>query len=87
MKRDLWLEQIYPYPPSVVWQAVTDPAALGQWLMPVFNFAPEASSQSDCCDSRGRVSPSPPKSSSNSSLCRKALGAERRQQKREHDRK
>jgi uncharacterized protein YndB with AHSA1/START domain len=41
MKRDLRFEQIYPYPPSVVWQAVTDPAALGQWLMPVFDFAPE----------------------------------------------
>jgi uncharacterized protein YndB with AHSA1/START domain len=41
MKRDLRLEQTYQYPPSVVWQAVTDPAALGQWLMPVFDFAPE----------------------------------------------
>jgi uncharacterized protein YndB with AHSA1/START domain len=41
MRRDLRLERIYPYAPSVVWQAISDPAALGEWLMPVFDFAPE----------------------------------------------
>jgi uncharacterized protein YndB with AHSA1/START domain len=41
MNRDLRFETIYPYPPSVVWQAVTDPVALGEWLMPVFNFVPD----------------------------------------------
>jgi uncharacterized protein YndB with AHSA1/START domain len=41
MKRDLRLEQIYPYPPSAVWQAVSDPVALGEWLMPVYDFALE----------------------------------------------
>jgi uncharacterized protein YndB with AHSA1/START domain len=42
MKRDLRFEQFYPYPPSVVWQAISEPEALGEWLMPVFDFALEA---------------------------------------------
>lgn len=28
------IEQIYPHPPERVWQALTDPAALAEWLMP-----------------------------------------------------
>ncbi len=27
-----------PHPPEKVWRALTDPALLGQWLLPVFNF-------------------------------------------------
>jgi uncharacterized protein YndB with AHSA1/START domain len=34
MKRDLQLEAFYPYPVEVVWQALTDAAALSEWLMP-----------------------------------------------------
>ena len=41
MRRDLRLERIYPHAPSVVWKAISDPVALGEWLMPVFDFAPE----------------------------------------------
>lgn len=34
MKRDLHFEATYPHPPQKVWRALTDPAALAQWLMP-----------------------------------------------------
>ena len=34
MKRDLRFENIYPYPPERVWRAITDPAAIADWLMP-----------------------------------------------------
>jgi uncharacterized protein YndB with AHSA1/START domain len=27
-------EVTYPHPPDVVWAAITDPAAIGRWLMP-----------------------------------------------------
>jgi uncharacterized protein YndB with AHSA1/START domain len=27
-------EETYPHPPERVWQALTDPAELGVWLMP-----------------------------------------------------
>lgn len=40
MRRDLTLETDLPHPPSAVWQALTDPAALSEWLMPVHGFAP-----------------------------------------------
>jgi uncharacterized protein YndB with AHSA1/START domain len=39
MTRDLRFEQIYPYPPDRVWQAITDPEAISDWLMPT-DFAP-----------------------------------------------
>jgi uncharacterized protein YndB with AHSA1/START domain len=39
MKRDLRFENIYPYPPERVWRALTDPAAIADWLMPN-NFEP-----------------------------------------------
>ena len=55
MNRDLRFETIYPYPPSVVWQAVTDPAALGEWLMPVFEFAPEVGRNSPFASNPNRV--------------------------------
>src|SRR5882672_1620934 len=42
MKRDLRLEREYDHPPALVWEALTDPAALGEWLMPTFDFAAEA---------------------------------------------
>jgi uncharacterized protein YndB with AHSA1/START domain len=42
MARDLVLESELPYPPADVWRALTDPAALSEWLMPVHDFAPEA---------------------------------------------
>jgi uncharacterized protein YndB with AHSA1/START domain len=39
MKRDLHFEIVYPHPPERVWHALTDPAAIAQWLMPN-NFEP-----------------------------------------------
>ncbi len=33
MRRDVVLERIYEYPPERVWRALTDPRALGDWLM------------------------------------------------------
>ena len=33
MKRDLRFEFTYPHPPERVWRALTDPAALREWLM------------------------------------------------------
>ncbi|SDM48863.1 SRPBCC family protein [Nonomuraea jiangxiensis] len=40
MRRDLTLETDLPHPPADVWRALTDPAALSEWLMPVHGFAP-----------------------------------------------
>lgn len=40
MKRALRKERVYPVRPEVVWEALTNPAALAEWLMPN-NFAPE----------------------------------------------
>jgi uncharacterized protein YndB with AHSA1/START domain len=34
MNRDLRFEEHYPYPPERVWEAVTDSAAIADWLMP-----------------------------------------------------
>lgn len=34
MKRDLHFEIAYPHPPEKVWQALTDPVAIAEWLMP-----------------------------------------------------
>jgi uncharacterized protein YndB with AHSA1/START domain len=39
MKRDLHFEIVYPHPPDKVWQALTDPGAIAEWLMPN-NFEP-----------------------------------------------
>ena len=44
MKRDLRFEQIYPYPPDRVWEAITDPEAMADWLMPN-NFVPQIGHQ------------------------------------------
>ena len=33
MRRDLKFEATYPHPPERVWRALTEPAALAQWLM------------------------------------------------------
>ncbi len=33
MKRDLSFTRDYPHPPERVWQALTDPQALAEWLM------------------------------------------------------
>ena len=44
MKRDLRFEQIYPYPPDRVWEAITDPEAMAEWLMPN-NFVPQIGHQ------------------------------------------
>lgn len=41
MKRDVILERIYPYPIERVWRALTDPQALGDWLMKCPDFVPE----------------------------------------------
>jgi uncharacterized protein YndB with AHSA1/START domain len=40
MARDITMSIELPAPPDRVWQALTDPAALGEWLMPVEEFAP-----------------------------------------------
>ncbi len=40
MKFDLAFERVYPHSLEAVWRALTDPAALGQWLMET-NFVPE----------------------------------------------
>jgi len=34
MSYDITLERTYPHPPERVWQALTDSAALAEWLMP-----------------------------------------------------
>ncbi len=31
---DIINEQIYPYSPEQVWEALTNPASLAEWLMP-----------------------------------------------------
>ncbi|HVZ39895.1 MAG TPA: SRPBCC domain-containing protein [Candidatus Kapabacteria bacterium] len=33
MKRELVFERTYPHPPSLVWRALTEKEALGEWLM------------------------------------------------------
>ncbi len=40
MRRDIAVEEMLPYPAETVWQALTDPAALADWVMPVEDFAP-----------------------------------------------
>jgi uncharacterized protein YndB with AHSA1/START domain len=40
MSRDITVEADLPYRPTEVWLALTDPAALAEWLMPVEGFAP-----------------------------------------------
>lgn len=39
MAKTLRFEALYPYSPEQVWTALTDPAAIGDWLMPN-DFAP-----------------------------------------------
>jgi uncharacterized protein YndB with AHSA1/START domain len=39
MKDKVELEATYPHSPELVWQALTDPAALSQWLLPA-DFKP-----------------------------------------------
>src|ERR1043166_6886459 len=34
MKRDIRLRKTYPHPPEAVWDALTDPVAIAEWLMP-----------------------------------------------------
>ena len=34
MRRAIHFEQTYPHPIDKVWRALTDPAIVGQWLMP-----------------------------------------------------
>jgi uncharacterized protein YndB with AHSA1/START domain len=34
LKRNLRLERVYPYPPERLWRALTDSAAMNDWLMP-----------------------------------------------------
>lgn len=40
MRRDIALETVLPYPVEMVWEALTDAAALTEWVMPVEGFAP-----------------------------------------------
>src|SRR5262245_66552550 len=39
MSTQIRLQEIYPYPRERVWRALTDPAAIADWLMPN-NFEP-----------------------------------------------
>jgi uncharacterized protein YndB with AHSA1/START domain len=40
MRRDIAVESELPYPLDTVWEALTDPVALADWVMPVEGFAP-----------------------------------------------
>lgn len=40
MSKPIVLSRVYPYPQERVWRALTDPAALSEWLMPT-DFRPE----------------------------------------------
>jgi uncharacterized protein YndB with AHSA1/START domain len=42
MRLDIELDQLLPHPPERVWAALTDPAAIGDWLMTTDDFRPEA---------------------------------------------
>ena len=39
MAKEIRFEAVYPFPPEQVWGVLTDPVALGEWLMPN-DFAP-----------------------------------------------
>lgn len=41
MTRDITVDVELPHPRKAVWLALTDPAALAEWMMPVRDFAPE----------------------------------------------
>ena len=50
MKFELSFERVYPQPHDAVWRALTDPTALGEWLMET-DFAPEIGRQFEMwCD-------------------------------------
>jgi len=34
MKRDIHIEETYPYPPERIWRALTNSDAMADWLMP-----------------------------------------------------
>lgn len=40
MARDITVDVELPHPRRAVWLALTDPAALAEWMMPVEDFAP-----------------------------------------------
>jgi uncharacterized protein YndB with AHSA1/START domain len=40
MTREITVDVELPHAVEVVWQALTDPAAIAEWLMPVEDFAP-----------------------------------------------
>jgi len=40
MRFEIRFEGFYPQPPEKVWRSLTDPAALGEWLMET-DFAPQ----------------------------------------------
>jgi uncharacterized protein YndB with AHSA1/START domain len=40
MRRDIAVETVLPYPVESVWEALTDPVALSEWVMPVEGFTP-----------------------------------------------
>jgi uncharacterized protein YndB with AHSA1/START domain len=40
MKFEIAFERVYPHPPEKIWRALTDPVALGEWLMET-DFVPE----------------------------------------------
>ncbi len=40
MKFEIAFERVYPHPPQKIWRALTDPVALGEWLMET-DFVPE----------------------------------------------
>ena len=40
MRLDVALEEVLPAPPEKVWAALTDPAAISEWLMATADFEP-----------------------------------------------
>ena len=40
MRLDVSLEEVLPTPPEKVWAALTDPAAISEWLMATTDFEP-----------------------------------------------
>jgi uncharacterized protein YndB with AHSA1/START domain len=54
LKDQLTFEVFYPYPPEKVWQALTDPDALGQWLLPT-DFEPRLGFRFSMGEFRGEV--------------------------------
>ncbi len=45
MNLDLAFEEVFPHPMAAVWRALTDPAAISDWLMTTTDFRPVVGAQ------------------------------------------